>query len=307
MGWYDAYKGNVERVNTTMDKSSNAGVNIGEAFSTFGKALNEEQRYQDAQKANDLNNELKTVQLENAKEDSAKSKKDRAQAEVDNTYLAEAYKNTDKKTFDANRDESLVPSATAVNLANTHFDKELERLKTADDKAQGKANSSLMRAYAGGGYKDFQALKEANPELVEYADGATVASIKKAYDDNSKAIMELKYAQSNLSHQQELNKKEAELANAKSKENKANGGYDGETTNGKIVTLLKSSLGLDNQLTGFTDEQKKAFDTNVAEISTIAKNYNLSSNLAFTAWQNIKKAKAEEEEKNNNDPLGLKK
>lgn len=301
MGWYDAYRGDTARVNTNLDTKGDVGVAIGDAFTNFGKAVNE-----DATRKQE--SELKTLQIDNAKEDSAQKKKERAQADIDNAYLADAYKNSTKKTFDENRDTSITPSATAVNLANTHFDKELERLKTADDKAQVKYNSSLTKAYASGEYKSFKELRDANPELVDFADGATVAGIKKAYDDNSKEILKLKQEQTNLEHQSSILKKDTEIATLRKTAGKTEGGYDGETTNGKIVTLLKTSLGMSDQLmNGFSDEQKTAFDKNVAEISTIAKNYNLSSNLAFTAWQNLNKARMEQEAKNNADPLGLNK
>jgi len=300
MGWYDAYKGNSSRVDVNLNKNGDLVNAFSGAFTDFGKALVEDERYQDSKATTELNNKLTNLQISNAQTKADNLGEVAEQKKIDDAYLSSAYSRPNVQSFDANRDKSLKPSPEAIKSAESHFDKKTKELEDADKWVQKEFNSDLSKAYATGGYKSFEELKKSNPELIDFADGSTVASIKKAFDDTSTEVSALEQAKKNLINQAKLLKKDKEII--KLQKEKTNKGFKySETAGAKITSLVKSALGMDNELVDFTDAKQQEFNSMVTEISTLSKELSLEPNLAYKAYL----MKRDKEKVENDDPLGL--
>ncbi len=282
MGWYDAYKGNTARVNVNLNKRGDLVNAFGSAFSDFGKAITEDERYQDSKKQTALSNKLTNLQIDNAQTKATNLATTTAQAKVDDDYLTGAYSRPNQQSFDANRDKTLKPSATAKKQANTYFTGKDKELQEADKWVQKEVNDDLTKAFRVGDYKNFKELKKANPELVDYADGNTVASIQKSFVDTSREIEKLDIAKEKLSNQSKLLKKDAKIATLSGKK---------ETTytralDSDIRSIADKAIGQmnDSGQVSIDKGDLPAYNEMVFGISKIAKEKGVLPNEAYALY-----------------------
>jgi hypothetical protein len=295
-GWYsDAFSSNMSKVNTK-NITSDSGLGIkefGDAFAKIGKAMQDDELhtkknalYDSQLKTEQLNQSAKQTELENQAEQWV-------QNEDDKDYIASAYKHKNEKDFkDAFKvDDTNQPSTQAMEKVKTYF-------KQQDNEAQNKFNDTAIKT--ANKYDSWDKFKTDNSELIENADGSTIQSIKSAFANTTSQVEKLKTQKTINDLKAKLNKQEIKTLQS-SKENK--GFKYTENTGTKITNLVKSALGMDNELTTFDDAKQKEFNTMVTEISTLSKDYSLEPNLAYKLW--LEQSNKTVVKKENKDPLGL--
>lgn len=300
MGWYDAFRGKSSNVNLKLDKSGNAMSAFGDAFSKFGKVMEEDRiakektKLIDSQLAGEkLEQEINTQKKTDMETKSANDAESLKQTKFDDAYESEALSRPNRASFDANwqSDGTMKPSADAMSAVNKHFKEKEVELEKADKWAQSEVNEELKQIYGSGGYKSFEELKKANPDIVDIADGTTVMAIKDAFKKDDVQEATLKAQEKDTKHQIALLKKEKEIIKLQKSNSDKNFKYT-ENTGVKIRELVKTASGMDNTFGSFDDAQPTAFEKKVTDVATLSKELNLEPILALKAY-NLQQEKAE--------------
>lgn len=270
MGWYDAYGGKTANVNNK-NRTSDSGLamkQFGDAFQKIGIAMQKDEL--DTRKNKLLDNQIVNEQAKTENE-----AEQWVQKEDDKDYISNSMKHTKQSDFkDAYKvDDTNSPSPEAMTKVNEYF-------KSQDDLAQTKFNDTATKSATTGKYKTFDAFQDANKDLVAMADGSTMATIKKQFDNTSTQVKNLKTQQTINDLKSKVDKAELKVLQ-KSKENK--GGYT-KTTHKDILTQVKTSEGLDNDF-NFTDEKGKKLNTKVGQIEYLARVNNWNSVRAIYAYE----------------------
>ncbi len=288
MGWYDSYGGNTANVNNNK-RTSDSGLamkQFGDAFQKIGLAMQKDEL--DTRK-----NKLLDNQIVNEKAKTENQAEQWVQKQDDKDYVTNSLKHKKQSDFkDAYKvDETNSPSPEAMTKVNEYF-------KSQDDLAQTKFNDTATKTATTGKYKTFDAFQDANKDLVAMADGTTMATIKKQFDNTSTQVKSLKTQQTINTLKSKVDKAELKTLQA-SKENK--GFKYTENTGTKITNLISKAMGMDAPDYSMDDTKKKEFNKVVTEVSTISKDYKLEPNLAYKLYlSNTGQAPVKD-----TDPLGL--
>lgn len=200
MGWYDAFRGDTARVNMSAmtDNTGSAAKSFGDAFKDIGKSM---------------------LDVEDARDVSALRKKQADQ--VDASMLKDAFMLETKKQDQEKKliDDSLKSSVDNYKTKD-EYDKKVGGLDYASPETkdyiknhyQTKFNDEAVTTSVSGNYDSFNAFKEAEPTLVQNADGKTLAQIEKWYADKDTTAAEIAAKTKELKHQEALSKKEARIA-----------------------------------------------------------------------------------------------
>lgn len=266
-GWYsDAFSSDLSKVDTTKLAGVNISKAFGDAMINLGKVIDQKEQndaklklYESELESEKLNQKTKQHSLDTAYADTT-------QKAIDDAYL----KNVGEDGKLDDKDGSVGIPLNQVSI---------EAKEKADSIAQKKFNDTALKT--ANNYNSWNEFKEANSELIENADGSTVQKIKTAFSSTESQVNKLKT-------QQKINDLEAKLDKAEIKamqDSKENKGFKyTEQTGAKITNLVKSALGMDNELTQLTDEKKQEFNAMVTEVSHLSKTYGLEPNIAYSMW-----------------------
>ncbi len=272
-GWYsDAFSSDLTKIDTSKatTNTGNAMNSLGDAFSSLGTQIKDDElqtkkleAYDSQMKTDKLNQEKKQFELDDAW-------KNTTQEEIDNAYLS----NLDKGGKFDNKDGTI-----GVPLEKVSF----EAKQKADSMAQKKFNDTAIKTATS--YKDYDSFAKDNISLIESADGTTIQAIKDKLSNNKAQLSALK-TQKVIN---DLNNKvdKAEIK-ALQKDQDKNFKYS-ENTGTKIVSLVKTSLGMDSDMFELDENKKEQFNDMVTGIDTISKEYNLEPNQAYKLWLDTQK------------------
>lgn len=284
MSWYsDAFVSDLSKVKTDNIKAGAGLSSLGDAFSKIGTTMKDDKLQEkkneliDSQlKTEKLNQEAKTQNIDDAYGATT-------QKAIDDAYLSNL---DDKGKFD-DKDGTIGVPVNQVSFAAKN--QALAFGKEADEKAQKNFNDVAIKTSST--YDDWDKFKTANPELIENADGSTIQTIKKTFSDNTQQIKDLKYQKTINLLSAKLTK--AEISAAKKSTDKKFK-YTQET-GVKIKNLIKTSLGMDNELTSFDDAKQKEFNSMIVGVSALSKKYNLEPIPAYNLYLDAQKSNPSEE------------
>jgi len=294
MGWYDAFKSNVDStasINKITSNSGSAGKYFGDAFKDFGKSLqdSENQKIKDDVadaniKASQAHTALYTAQNTQAAIDNEfNNNKRKDQAET--KKLDDAFKRDFASTSDINYQKSLLEFEKPdgefdSSVSSSAFEYASKKIASDELSAQKNFNDEAVKVSVDGGYADFSAFKTANADsqLFKNTDGTTMKSIEKYFNDKDSTLKDIKTQQKLLAKDKQIS------ALAGSKKNK--GFVYDENTDTKIAAQVKTAMGMDAPNFNFDDTTKVAFQNAVAGSAKISKKYNLEPSLAIHVYQN---------------------
>jgi hypothetical protein len=262
--FYDAYKGNVGGVDVRLNTTGSAGKSFGDAFAAFGRTL----RGVEAERAKQERYGLETQVLQ---ESLADTQAKREQEQIDKALM--------NAFGEYQTPEAYKASVGGLELASPEVREKM------DTYYQSRFNDEAVRTSVAGGYESFDAFKDANPDLVQNADGKTMTSIEKYFADKDKTMAALKAQEKETKHAKELLAMQAKVTKAQ----KASGSdafkYT-EQTDAKIAAQVKTAMGMDAPDFDFTDAKKKEYENSVAGAAKISKMYNLEPSLAIHVYMN---------------------
>lgn len=285
MGWYDAFKGDVARVNVA-GMTSNAGSaakNFGDAFKDISKSILEV----DAQRKKEA---VASAEIKKSAAQATLAKTKNTQANLDNNEinrLREVKKLDDafKKDFSTTNDVAYQKSLLEFEkpdgvfdskVSNNAFEYANKKIAADELKAQVLFNDKAVERSATGGYADMKSFVASEPTLVKNADGVTMAKIDKYYSDKNNSLKDIKQATA-------LAKMQAKITKASGKNSAFK--YT-ELTDAKIAAQVKTAMGMDAPDFSFTDASKVSYQDAVAGSAKISKDYNLEPSLAIHVYQN---------------------
>lgn len=262
--FYDAYKGDVARVNVHgLNPGGSAAKSFGDAFASFGKSMQEAEARNSRMARYDA--DTKSLNDETAAKQQA-----RGQAEIDDALVGAFGDYTTKDEFNKN--------VGGIELASPDVKQKMEQYY------QGRFNDEAVKVSVTGGYDDFKGFKGANPDLVQNADGTTMAKIEQYFAGKDKRTATAKAAEKEAKYAKELLKMQAKVTKA------AKGGKGGfeytEQTDAKIAAQVKTAMGMDAPDFTFTDAKKKEYEDSVSGAAKISKKYNLEPSLAIHVYMN---------------------
>ena len=289
MGWYDAFKGNTARVNMSQ-VTSNAGSgakNFGDAFAKIGDTmLAREDRIKADELAGEKSKLLESqINMSNANLSKMNSEAEtKAENWVQNSdnqdYIAQAYKSNSLDELKVNyplNNTNAIDAKTQQDVINI-FD-------AKDKKAQINFNDEAVKQSVEGGYKDFNAFKDANPDVVKMADGVTMTKIDKYFENKDTSLAKLTAKEKDIKHATAISKLQAKVVKASADKSKKAFKYT-EVTDSKIASQVKTAMGMDAPDFSFDDKSKKEYEDTVAGSAGISKKYNLEPSLAIHVFQN---------------------
>lgn len=268
MGWYDAFKGDTSSVSSSKrtNKEGLAYEKFGDAFKDIGKAMNKDEQNQQNQQLRDIQQEQAQsainknnldIKIKNAQID--KNLDSWVQEEDNKDYLRDAFSSNTKEEFTQKIEEDNTNIADAQTIAK------------ADKYFQNKFNNeAIQKSTKSNTWGEFV---EANPTLVENADGKTINSIKKQYSDTGTQISKLNKIKNELStqelktkHQQSLLKKEQEISKIKGNQKPTLKPSDIKS----VQSFVKEKLGKFDSMSGefSLDPNNKELKTQVPYIET---------------------------------------
>jgi hypothetical protein len=266
MPFYDAYKGNVAGVDVRLDPSGSAAKSFGDAFANYGRSLREEQASRTRQER--VNAATQTLADELKDKQAAKE-----QQTIDDSLTAAFGDYATPKDYRQNVGGLELASPEVKQKLDAHF--------------QNKFNDEAVKVSVTGGYDDFKGFTSANPELVQNADGTTMAKIEQYFAGKDKRVATAKAAEEDAKHQKELLKMQEKVVKAQKAAKGGKGGFKyTENTDAKIAAQVKTAMGMDAPDFTFTDANKKEFQDTVAGSSKISKKYGLEPSLAIHVYTN---------------------
>ena len=282
MGWYDAFSGDVARVNTSgvTSDTGNGAKAFGDAFSGFGDNLYKRELDKEKSAVLDLQKQNEQNKINSFQSDQEQKAEDWVQKEDNKDYLNEAWGATSREDFKNNYklDDTNSVDVATLKAADAIF---VEREK----KAQDNFNNEAINTSVTGGYTDFKDFSTKNPELIKNADGITMSKIEKNFASKDTTSAKLLAQVKDVKHQQALLKKDKEIVKLiGSKENKE---YKySEKTDKDIVSIVAKSSGMDAPDYSMTDAKKLKFETTIAGASAIAQKYNVMPTMAVYMYNN---------------------
>ena len=223
MGWYDAFKGHPERVNTLAITSNDgsAAKHFGDAFKEIGVSIQDA----DTQRAKEnlLNSQAayQTKKDEQLTHSMQQATQQEEQKKIDDAFKKDFNFNSGDTDYQKSLLEFEKPDDTFdSDVSNSAL--EYANKKIADDEkvAQTKFNDEAVEQSVTGGYKDIAAFTKANPTLVQNADGATMVQIDKYFRDKDTSLAALKSKEKDIKQATEVNKLQAKIAKVNAAQNK---------------------------------------------------------------------------------------
>jgi len=286
MGWYDAFKGHPERVNTMAitSNSGSAAKNFGDAFKDIGKSMQaaDAQRSKDAlfdaqakfqtTKDKQLNQTLQT------QTDTTEQKK------IDDAFKKDFNFNSGDTEYQKQLLEFEKPDGVFdSDVSNSALEYANNKIASDEKIAQQNFNDEAIKESSIGNYKDMDSFTKENPTLVKNADGTTMTKIENRFASKKAELAKLEAKNKEILNNKKLLSMQEKLVKA----NKGKSGfkYD-DKTDAKIAAQVKTALGMDNQLLTFDDAKKKEYQDTVAGAAKISKKYNLEPSLAIHVYEN---------------------
>ncbi|MBE0498568.1 MAG: hypothetical protein IBX43_04925 [Campylobacterales bacterium] len=256
MGWYDAFSGNVARVNmnaATSDTGS-AAQNFGDAFVDFGKSMREveTERSKDA---------LTALQTSNEQNKLTEFTETSQQKKQDKEYLSKAYEAPTKDAFKEVASATTPDGKKAISATP-------ETMAAADLHFQNKFNNEAVNLSINGQYGSFKEFSEANPVLVKEADGDTITKIDKYFSTKNTDLAALQAQEKATKHQRDLLKLQQKV-------DKNSGKGDEGAKFTELQSTIKTYMGVDGDFTNWNADNQKLYLEKFGIMRDIANRYNL--------------------------------
>ena len=257
MGWYDAFKGHPERVNTLAITSNDgsAAKHFGDAFKEIGASIQDA----DTQRAKEnlLNSQAayQTKKDEQLTHSMEQTQQQEQQKKIDDAFKKDFNFNSGDTDYQKQLLEFEKPDGTFdSDVSNSALEYANNKIAHDEKVAQTKFNDEALEQSVTGGYKDMAAFTKANPTLVKNADGTTMSKIDKYFKDKDTSLAALKAKEKDIKHATALEKMQAKLVKA----NAGKGGFKYDSkVDAKIASQVKTALGMDAPNFELNDKVKK--------------------------------------------------
>ena len=285
MGWYDAFRGNTARVNLSQmgDDTGSAAKNFGDAFDKIGARMYDTEVDREKEELRELQKQNTQLAIDKTQDEMQTKKFDDAFStgyqSFENKDEWDQFKSVATTTKDGQILPLYEPSSEAVKQENQFF--------------QTKFNDEAVSESVKGGYDGFDAYKQANPSLIQNADGATLGKIEQYFASKNNKAAEIDAKTKDLKHQERINdlKLKAQKAELKAmdKNTKDDAPAMSRYVRGKTATAFdKNGEPIQDE---YTMAQNNFIETNMRSLlsSGEANNWTNAFDISADMWAQTRK------------------